>query len=198
MSSIRLTDASPFWVSRQATWYGSTAETSKPSNPRRSWITNTLDHFQLLKWFPHMLPNSVYCSRYNAYIQFSTSPSSNPPVTVQSQTAEKTLHPLLNWMTQTNMKFRGFWIAKSTPAERAWVLSTWWSGRVLITPQNQRVGNPRKTCGMPLILSGNSTDHIPISQSLPDLPFIFFTQPVKELFPVGSCSEKNYKNYKKL
>src|SRR6266481_2009629 len=60
MSSIRLTDASPFWVSRQATWYGSTAETSKPSDPRRSWITDTLDHFQLLKWFPHMLPDSVY------------------------------------------------------------------------------------------------------------------------------------------
>src|SRR6266481_4202249 len=100
MSSIRLTDASPFWVSRQATWYGSTAETSKPSDPRRSWITDTLDHFQLLKWFPHMLPNLVYRSRYNTYIQFSTSPSSNPPATVQSRTTYNTLHPLLNLTTQ--------------------------------------------------------------------------------------------------
>src|SRR6266481_9706812 len=82
-------------------------------------------------------------------------------------------------MTQMNMKFRGFWIVKLTAAERAWVLSTWWSGWVLITPQNQRVGNLRKTCGMPLILSGHSTDHIPISQNLPDLLFIFFTHPVK-------------------
>src|SRR6266481_7131848 len=96
-------------------------------------------------------------------------------------------------MTQMNMKFRGFWIAKLTAAERAWVLPTWWSGWVLITPQNQQVGNPRKTCRMPLILSGHSTDHIPISQSLPDLSFIFFTCPVKEPFPVGSHSETNYK-----
>src|SRR6266481_9819594 len=87
--------------------------------------------------------------------------------------------PPLNWTTQTNMKFRGFWIAKSTAAERARVLSTWWSGRVLITPRNQRVGNLRKTCGMPLILSGHSTDHTPISQNPPALLFIFFTHPVK-------------------
>src|SRR6266481_3061069 len=96
-------------------------------------------------------------------------------------------------MTQMNMKFRGFWIAKLTAAERARVLSTWWSGRVLIILQNQQVGNPRKTCRMPLILSGNSTDHIPISQSLPDLLFIFFTHPVKKPFPLGSRSETNYK-----
>src|SRR6266481_15926 len=96
-------------------------------------------------------------------------------------------------MTQMNMKFRGFWIAKLTTTERAWVLSTWWSGWVLITLQNQQVGNPRKTCGMPLILSGHSTDHILISQNLPDLLFIFFTHPVKKPFLVGSCSETNYK-----
>src|SRR6266481_9633714 len=96
-------------------------------------------------------------------------------------------------MTQMNMKFRGFWIVKLTAAERAWVLSTWWSGWVLITLQNQRVGNLRKTCRMPLILSGHSTDHILISQSLPDLLFIFFTHPIKKPFLVGSHSETNYK-----
>src|SRR6266481_8491137 len=85
-------------------------------------------------------------------------------------------------MTQMNMKFRGFWIAKLTATERARVLSTWWSGQVLITPQNQQVGNLRKTCRMPLILSGHSTDHILISQNPPDLLFIFFTHLVKTPF----------------